>query len=189
MRNPIEPPTETTPECESADFALSEPFVHALLAIQERLYAYLLTLLQNPEQAEEVLQETNLVLCQQADQFVTIKDFTGWACRIGYYEVLTYRKRCQRDRLTFNDELLGKVAEQATVKIVEFDQRKNALNHCLARLSNLQRNMIMQRYSPNGSVKMIAEEYNRSVGSISQSLYRIRTSLMECIQRTLATSE
>lgn len=150
MKNFDESRMENLPELGSADRTLPEPFVHALLAVQERLYAYLLTLLQDPKQAEDVLQETNLVLCRQSYQFSSVEDFTGWACRIAYYEVLTHRKRRQRDRHAFNDQLLEKIAERAATKVSEFDQRKTALDHCLARLSDLQQTMIMRRYGPNG---------------------------------------
>ena len=187
MRDSIKLPMENSPKLDNANRSLPEPFVNALLAVQERLYAYLLTLSQDPKQAEELLQETNLTLCRQSDQFATVEDFTGWACRVAYYEVLTYRKRRGRDRHTFSDLLLEKIADRAAAKIPEYDLRKNALDHCLARLSDLQRDMILQRYGPGGSVKVIAEKYNRSMGSISQSLYRVRASLMGCIQRALAT--
>ena len=180
---------ENQKELVGESHSLPEPFVRALLGVQDRLYAYLLTLLHDPRQAEEVLQETNVVICRQSKQFSSVNDFVGWACRIAYYEVLTHRNRKKRDRLAFDDRLLAKVAEQAVSKVgQEFDRRQNALDHCLARLTELQRNIIMMRYDHGGSVKAVAEKYGRSVGSISQSLYRIRTALMRCIQNTLVAN-
>ncbi|MBN1909655.1 MAG: sigma-70 family RNA polymerase sigma factor [Pirellulales bacterium] len=168
---------------------LPEPFVRVLLANQGTLYAYIVSLLGDPSLAEEVLQETNVVLCRQADQFPEIKDFSAWACRIAYYEVLSYRKRRQRDRHTFDDELLGLIANQAAPRVQEFDQRQTALTECLGRLSQTQREIIIQRYAPNGSVQKIAEKHGRSPGAISQSLYRIRDLLLRCMRDRLAVAE
>ena len=39
------------------------------------------------------------------------------------------------------------------------------------------------------AVKVIAKDMNRSVGSISQTLYRIRHALMSCIEKTVAAGQ
>lgn len=166
--------------------SLPEPFVRVLLANQGKIYAYIASLLGDPRQADDVLQETNLVLCRQADQFSEISNFAAWACRIAYFEVLNYRKRRQRDRHMFDDNLLSLIAFEAVPLVEEYEQRQIALAECLAKLSKLQRNIIVKRYTPNGSVQKIADEYGRSPGAISQTLYRIRAALMKCIQRKLA---
>ena len=168
---------------------LPEPFVRVLLANQGNIYAYITSLLGDPRLAEEVLQETNVVLCRQVDQFPSITNFTAWACRIAYFEVMTYRKRRQRDRHMFDDRLLDLVAQEANSQADEFEQRHGALAECLGELSELQRTLIMRRYGPAGSVQAIAQEYGRSPGAISQSLYRIRTALLKCIRRRLALAE
>jgi RNA polymerase sigma-70 factor, ECF subfamily len=171
------------------DSTLPEAFVRVLLANQGNIHAYITSLLGNLDQAEEILQETNVVLCREVDQFPTITDFTAWACRIAYFQVLKYRKRCQRDRHWFDDALLSLVAEEAAPQTREFGKRRQALNECLDKLSDLQRNLIMRRYGANSSVQSVAREYGRSPGAISQSLYRIRAALLKCIQHRVAVSE
>jgi RNA polymerase sigma-70 factor, ECF subfamily len=171
------------------DQTLPEPFVRVLLTNQGNIHAYIASLLGNLEQAEEVLQETNVVLCREADQFPTITDFTAWACRIAYFQVLKYRKNRQRDRHRFDDELLGLVAEEAVPHARELGKRRRALDECLGSLSDLQRNLIARRYGSDGSVQTVAQEYGRSPGAISQSLYRIRAALLKCIERRIAAFE
>jgi RNA polymerase sigma-70 factor (ECF subfamily) len=168
------------------DQTLPEPFVRVLLANQGNIHAYITSLLCNLEQAEEILQETNVVLCREADQFSTITDFTAWACRVAYFQVLRYRKQRQRDRHRFDDSLLNLIAEEAAPHTRELGERRRALNECLNKLSDLQRNLITRRYSSSGSVQSVAREYGRSPGAISQSLYRIRALLLKCIERRIA---
>ncbi|NLE39380.1 MAG: sigma-70 family RNA polymerase sigma factor [Pirellulaceae bacterium] len=168
---------------------LPEPFVRALLASQGNIHAYATSLVGDLCLADEILQETNVVLCREADQYPTIADFTAWACRIAYFQVLKYRKQRQRDRHCFNDELLDLVAEEAVSQAKAFGVRRQALNECLGRLSDLQRSLVMQRYAANGSVQSIAREYGRTPGAISQSLYRIRAALLRCVRSRIAISD
>ncbi len=46
--------------------------------------------------------------------------------------------------------------------------------------------MLLARYAENGSVARIAEELGRSAPSVSQTLYRVRQLLVQCIERRLA---
>lgn len=164
---------------------LSESFVRALLDCQDALRAYVTALLFDPTKADDVVQQTNVVLCRQADEFPNVKNFTAWACRIAYYEVLTTRKRHKRDRLLFDDELLAIVAEDVARAVDNVGSRKQFLDLCLAELPESQRKMILNRYGPDGAVKSLAEELGRPVGSVQQTLYRIRHKLLDCIRNKM----
>ena len=166
---------------------LPEPFVYAILSAQDVIYAYLMTLTGNPSDAEEVLQETNLRLCRQSEELPNIRDFRAWACRIAYFEVLSHRKRRVRDRHTFDDELLESVAKTAAGRAEDFERRQAVLEECLEKLPSRHRKMIQNRYSPGGSVRQLAEETGRTPASVSQTLYRLRSALLRCIQSALAT--
>ena len=64
--------------------------------------------------------------------------------------------------------------------------RAAALQACLAKLPEAQRELVERRYAPGGSVQRIAERDGKSVGAISQTLYRLREALRNCVQQTLA---
>jgi RNA polymerase sigma-70 factor (ECF subfamily) len=168
-----------------AERQLSESFVHAFLECQNALRAYVTALVMDPNEADDVVQETNVVLCRQADEFPTINNFTAWACRIAFFEVLSSRKRRQRDRLLFDDALLALVAQDLPQFVEEVNLWQRLLDLCMAELPEAQRQLILKRYGPNGAVKMLAAELGRPVGSVQQSLYRIRLTLMECVQKKM----
>ena len=48
---------------------LSDDFILELTQCQQRLYGYIFRRMANRDQAMEVLQQTNLVLCRKADDF------------------------------------------------------------------------------------------------------------------------
>jgi RNA polymerase sigma-70 factor, ECF subfamily len=163
----------------------SERFVEMIIDHQRRLCAYILTLLPDPNQAYDVLQQTNLVLWRDADRFDEGTNFFAWACRVAYFQVLDYRERSQRDRLRFGDALLDMLtAEFESDGQCESD-RLAAMRECVESLPAGQRDLLGRRYQEDESVANIAATTGRTSGAISAGLYRIRMALLDCIQRRL----
>ena len=164
---------------------LPDDFVRSLTEVQDRLYAYILTLLPDRTAALEVLQEANVVMCRKFEALKPGQPFEAWACQIALYEVRTYRRDQSRDRHIFNDELLTLVAEDAEQHHADKSTITAILEYCLGKLDPARRDLIRARYRQGGSVASISQETGRSSSSISVSLYRIRKDLLECIERRL----
>lgn len=185
-------------KAESLTAAPSAEFVQLFTRAQRPVFLYILSLLPRPVEAEEILQETNLVIWTKASQFQPGTNFRAWACQIAYFEVMKYRSRKHRDKLHFNPELLELVAAESLQQSELLDRRRQALGECLAKLREQDRALIQSRYCPSendeggpnsGSENEkagIAEKVGRPINSIYQSLSRIRKSLLECINRRLA---
>lgn len=152
---------------------------------QRSLYAFILTLVRQPADAEDVLQETNVVLWQKAAEFDTTRDFMPWALRIAQLQAMAHAKRQRRVPLAFDESLLAQLAEEAIAEAGELDPRRHALAGCLQKLPERQRELIARRYEPGSSVNEIACQRGTTPKAISESLRRIRRALLECIQRTL----
>ncbi|NLE38742.1 MAG: RNA polymerase subunit sigma, partial [Pirellulaceae bacterium] len=67
--------------------------------------------------------------------------------------------------------------------------KRRAMTDCLEKLRPRDRRMIADRYSRNLSGKQLAEQLGRTADSVFHSLHRIRTTLVECVRRTLASEE
>src|SRR5687767_8306659 len=76
-----------------------EEFVRLLSQNQRRLLLYVLTLVPRLNDAEEVVQETNLVLWRDYANFQPGTNFVAWAFKVAFFQVLAWRKKKQRDRL------------------------------------------------------------------------------------------
>lgn len=161
-------------------------FIRHITASQNRLYAYILSLLLDLDAAEEVLQRTNLVLWEKAGEFEPGSDFGAWACKVAYFEVLAYRRDAGRDRLCFDDDLLRELAEAAPQQTEDMDERRRALLRCLAGLDSQQAALVRKRYSSGNSIEQISELLGTTKAAVVSSLYRIRRSLLECVQGKLA---
>jgi RNA polymerase sigma-70 factor, ECF subfamily len=160
--------------------------VQQLILCQDRLYAFILALLGDPVAAEDVLQETNLAATERLAEMAMIGDFTAWLFGVARHQVQTHRRRQARERLRFNDDLLDLLADEVPAVTAELNVRQQALRGCLAALPSEQRELILRRYGPGESVQGLAAELQRTVGVISQTLYRIRLTLLQCIRGKLA---
>jgi len=163
-------------------------FVTQLINVQTRLYGFILSVLGDRDAADDVLQETNVVIWDKRDQFEPGTNFGAWACTIAHYQVLAYRQSRARDRHKFNDALTESLAKVASDRTDNIDSRRSALRVCLDALTDAQRELISSRYTGRESVGQIAERVGRPVGSVYQALYRIRATLQECINQKVAAN-
>jgi len=199
VRDPLSPANSSTlSETEGdagggshpVDLALSAPpsteFVQEFSRAQRRVFLYILTLIPHPADAEEILQDTNLVIWSKAQQFRPGSSFAAWACQIAYYEVLKFRERHRRDKLQFSDEFLQSVAAETEQQPDQLELRRQALTECLAKLRPADRELIQQRYAVGADGISVAAKLSRPVNSIYQSLGRIRRALLECVTRRLS---
>jgi RNA polymerase sigma-70 factor (ECF subfamily) len=162
-----------------------EEFVRLFTRHQRPVFLYLLTRVPNPVEAEEILQETNIIIWRKFSQFTPGTNFLGWAMQIAKYEVLKYRERHQRDKLQFSDRFVEELAQDEVEDASHWETRRLALIHCLAKLRAKDRELIDRRYRPGETGLSLAEFMERPVNSVYQSLGRIRRTLLECIHREL----
>jgi RNA polymerase sigma-70 factor (ECF subfamily) len=170
----------------NTESGVNEQFVRQLTACQSQLYAYVLSLLPDPERARDVVQEANVVMWRKASEFRPGTNFNAWARKIAYLEVLSERRRRRTDRHIFDDETLVALAQQAELQLDGFDERSLALDECLQRLTSSQRHQLMERYTLNCSLAEMARARGQSAGAVATALYRLRNLLLECVRNKLA---
>jgi RNA polymerase sigma-70 factor, ECF subfamily len=164
----------------------SDRFVELVVDHQRRLYTYILTLLPDPDRACDVLQQTNLVLWRDAERFNEGTNFYAWACRVAYFQVLDHRDRARRDRLRFSQELLEQLTREVDADAAGEPDRLAAMRQCVEKLPVDQRDLLGRRYRESESVSAIAASTGRTDASVANCLYRIRVSLMHCIERRIS---
>lgn len=188
MQQPPQPQPRPDDQASTPD-SQREQFVERMTRHQRELYGFILSLTGRPADAEDVLQETNIVLWRKVDEYDPARPFMTWACRIAHFQVLAYLKRVQRDRLAFLDErLLSSIAEIAARYAEQPDRRLQALRECLEQLPEHSRALIRQRYFSGQGVQNIAEALGRSAGAVSVALHRARSALLACIEKKLHPS-
>ncbi|MEP3478200.1 MAG: sigma-70 family RNA polymerase sigma factor [Fuerstiella sp.] len=158
-----------------------DSFLERMTAFQGRLYGFVLSLLGDADQANEVLQETNLVLWKKSDEFQPGSDFKAWSFRVAHFQVMAFRQRQVRDRLVFDEQALEKVYREAMDVDTVFEQKKERLDECVESLSTGSQEVLTRFYVKGESLREIGAVLNRKANSVGQTLFRIRKALIECV--------
>ena len=164
----------------------SDDFVALLSNSQWKLHAYIFSLVWNPADADDILQETNIVLLKKAAEYDTNRKFLPWALTIARFQALAGLKRRQRLRFVFDDALTMFLADDAAREDSILEARRLALATCLQKLPAASRDLLVRRYEPKAVVGDMAAALGLSLKTLSDRLRRIRQKLLDCINRTLA---
>jgi RNA polymerase sigma-70 factor, ECF subfamily len=152
---------------------------------QRSLYGFIATLIWRPADVEDVLQETNLVLWRKAAEFDASREFMPWALRIAQLQAMAHLKK-QRRRPLYQTDLLDRIADEAVTEAAVSNGRRQALARCLQKLMEKHRQLVANRYEPGASVNALAAATGKQPKAVSETLRRIRRTLLDCIERTLA---
>ncbi|MEO0531344.1 MAG: sigma-70 family RNA polymerase sigma factor [Planctomycetota bacterium] len=161
----------------------AEAFVQELTAAQLGLLRYIATLLGNPQEANDVLQATNVVLWRKASEFELGTSFRAWSERVAYFQTRAFIRDRGRDRHVFSEEMVSHLASR-TVEAI--DDRQIALRHCLSGLEPRQRDLLRLRYADEIPLKQLAERQGKGLSAMKVGLHRLRRSLLDCIERKLS---
>lgn len=166
-----------------------ERIVGLIARHQPEIHRYILSLLPDRMLADDVVQETNLVLWRKASEYDPEQPFLAWAFGIAWFQVKAARRDSARDLHIFDDDLVEILAAE-NVEETESLDLSEALEHCLSELPDRQRQLILDRYQPGASVQDLAAARAKTPTALSLSLLRIRKALELCIdrKRKLATS-
>lgn len=166
---------------------VTDDFVELMTQYQGRLYGYILSLAGDPDAANDVLQEANIVLWKQWNQFEPGTNFKAWAFRIAHFQFMAYRQKKLRDKVLYSDDLLAMLACEAKEVDESYEQRAAVLESCLARMSARSREAIQLRYADEARVSDMAKTLHRNENAVYQILFRARQWLIECVQKNTQT--
>lgn len=170
----------------TSESVADDEFIRLFTTAQRPLFLHILPMVGNASDADEVLQETNLIMWAKKDQFQVGTSFLAWGRAIARLEVFRFR-RSRPSKLRFLEgELLDLVVARVEQSSDELELRQEALANCMAQLRSKDRQLIQLRYTPGISGEDLAVKLGRPANSIYQSLGRIRRLLAECVRRRLA---
>jgi RNA polymerase sigma-70 factor (ECF subfamily) len=162
-----------------------QEFVRELTANQGRIRAFVVSLMPGSPDVGDVVQETNLTLWKSRERYEPGSNFIAWAFAIARLEVLHQRDRAKRlGRIVLSNELTHVLAQEIPD---HFTQEKylHILESCMAKLSDTQREIIEARYQPGQSLEIHARLSGRKPSALRVALLRIRSSLRECIEKSV----
>jgi RNA polymerase sigma-70 factor (ECF subfamily) len=163
-----------------------DQFVALLLANQNRVFRFLMTLVPRREDAEDLLQQTSITLWKSREKYdPAAGDFTSWACAIAHNHVRNFRRKENTRRNILSEELTRVLIETRTANASLLDEWHQALGQCLQRLTPHQRTIVEECYGGGTTIKDSAPASGRTANALYKILRNIRSSLHDCIRKSV----
>ena len=178
--------SEGQPTDHPGDMSRGREFLRLYQASERRIFGFILALVPQWSEAEDLLQETTMTLWSKFETFEPGTDFAAWALCVARYRVMNHRKKKRHQHVQFSDEVLEVLDERVRSAAAELDVFRDALGHCLRKLPERDRELIHLRYEYDTTTKSVAQRLGRSVDAVYKALNRIHMQLLYCIRRTLA---
>lgn len=167
-----------------------DAFVEMLARHRGQLFGYIYALVRSLADAEDIYQETAMVLWSKFGEFEPGTNFLGWACAIARYRTANFLKSERRRRRHFGHAVREELAAlQASINPSDAGLQQEALADCMKRLPDGDRRLVTLCYGSHNSFREVAKRLGRSSQSVYDALSRIRCVLFECIDRKMAHDE
>lgn len=165
-------------------------FEALLTHFQHRIYFFIRSMVFNPDDARDVLQDVNMIIVRKCTQFIPGTDFKSWAFAIARFECLNYLSRRKKTQwISLDSGVMPLLAEKAEERADDMDAWLLALAECRKALPEESARLLHLRYQQRVMLETVAEQWSTSVGALKQKLFRIRAQLKTCILKRTAGNE
>lgn len=166
----------------------------AALECRTELVAYARSLLGNYAAADDVLQETMLVVVNKYDQFQEGTSMLAWCRSIVRIEVLRTKQRNQRER-TLTGRLLDDAIDaafdefQTARRHDEAESWREALRRCLERVPERGQCVLSGRFADELSYQQIGDRLGMTIEAVRKSLFRLKRQVRSCVETNLREAQ
>ena len=155
-------------------------FLKLFLKVQPAVRSYLLSLLRNSVDADDVFQEVSLVLWERFDDYDDRHPFLNWVFGIARNHVARWRRAAPRGRAWLPPEVEEKLAVTYAELEDELAPRRTALRNCVEKLGEHARELLSLRYEKLWSLQQIAQARGMTLNAVNKALGKIRKALSDC---------
>ena len=162
-------------------------FMRLLLSHENALRAFARSLLPGWDAVDDVIQDASVIMWQKLGQLEEEEGFLPWGKVIVRFHCYRYLEQKRKKGAVFSDELVAILADEAEqISEAEHSQRRQALESCLGKLSNPERELVLAPYLHHGRIKELAELGGTTANALYKKLGRLREGLRLCVRGKLA---
>lgn len=173
----------------NADNKVTESFVSLLVPNQRRIQAFILMLVPNNSDAEDIYQEVLSEMWNKFDTFKLGTDFIAWAITIAKYKVLTFRRNSRNSKMQFNSKIYEFLESAASSKISSLHEHLDVLKKCIQGLSKNERVLLKLRYENDMTFQKMSLRTGKHSSALHRIMAAVHSKLALCIRRTLRLEE
>ncbi len=114
-----------------------QQFLRLFVANQSRIFTFILMLVPNNHDAEDIFQKTVSLMWTKFGEFKPSSSFSAWGIQCARYIILNYRRSKKRAKVQFNSEVMEIVSEYALAhdkNDYSNNERLKAIKSCISRL-------------------------------------------------------
>jgi len=163
-----------------------QQFLRLFMASEPAVRAFVRSLVPTLADANDVMQEVAVVLWEKFTEYETSEDFRRWAFGVAKFKVLSWQRDRMRDRHVFGLETTDLLAHDAEQHSARLESQLQALQQCLDKLPERQRNLVESAYAPLVRIDVLAMRLGITAMALYKKLHRIRILLTECTKREMA---
>ncbi|MGB0769080.1 MAG: sigma-70 family RNA polymerase sigma factor [Phycisphaeraceae bacterium] len=152
---------------------------------QPSVTAFVRSIVRNHHDAEDIIQATVAHLLDHYDEYDPARPFVAWAIGIARIRILRYRDQNQRKPLLLGEDAMDALSGAMSLEAEDADERLEALEHCIGRLTDKHRDVLAKRYRQQLSRKDIADSLGIRENSVSVMLRRVRSVLEDCVTQRM----
>ncbi|HEV8490924.1 MAG TPA: sigma-70 family RNA polymerase sigma factor [Candidatus Angelobacter sp.] len=154
-----------------------QEFLSLFLRSEREIFRYVVALVPNTTDAQDIVQQTAMALWEKFDAYDTALPFTPWACRFALNKTRQWIERRQRWQALLEKGLAEELAHRREELQPEIEQRLNRLEACVRMLPQAQRALLEGYYYERASVEQLSERSGRTAAATYKMLQRIRHNL------------
>ena len=160
--------------------------VQVLMQQQNRLFAYIWSIVGDSQLAEDAMQELSVLAVEKGPEVSDENMLVVWLRRAARLKALEARRKKSQLPVALEES----VAEQLEAHWAQFDTTSDVnlvdiLNHCVEQLTTHHREILRLRYVQGKKAGEIARALNRKAATVYQSIARLHRILRDCVDRQL----
>jgi RNA polymerase sigma-70 factor (ECF subfamily) len=164
-----------------------DQFVALFVRHEAAIHSFVLTLLPDLDEAEDIVQQASLTMWRKFDDYTPGTSFRNWAFQVAKFTAMNHMTKLRRDRHVFHESLLELLADRAAERSEQLEQQRRALAFCIERLDEDDRQLLAGCYAEAATIRGVAAELGRTANAVYKHLHRLRTALQKCVELRLGT--
>jgi RNA polymerase sigma-70 factor (ECF subfamily) len=161
-----------------------EEFTGLFLQSEREVYRYVMSIVPNMADAQDVVQETAVALWRKRELYDSDQPFTPWACRFALNEAREFIRRKSKLNAFMTDDLAELICKKKSTE--QSKHKQSDLLGCVAKLEPQHKSLIEKYYFKQVNIEKISGTSGRSAEALYKSLQRIRRQLLACMRNQTA---